>query len=466
MNKENSNDQDILDFFKDYEKNNNLSSTTPEESLEKSKDKQDNVYEKEKELNTNVNKTDKISEKMKKEIEPKPIEPKKDIKTNAYRPIPKTDIYKPKAERKHENKPIFELKHEDSIKAKIKEDKKEDINKDQMVDNSKDKDIDNKISNKYQNKEKGNVKTDIEPKDVINRPNKELEKKNIVDNKEMKDINNFSDKKDIAKEEDNSSILADFDTSDFITLDTSDKIEDIDNVFIKEKDDIVKVEKKVPIISKKEQKKLNKQKLKDQKAEQKNNDKKDKAKWNKYYNGFVLAEGEKIIKEYNCLKLINPKGNGIITITNKRLLCSTNELAETEINNITGIKSKYKSKYSWFKISMFLLLGGITAACILAGIGIINITSFWTTMPKWFRFIFYAVAGITGLIALMMITTVHKKEFNISFLTKHNSPFVVYSGTVGKIKEKTIRVRPGKESRYIVHEIGAILLETKNKNKN
>ena len=118
--------------------------------------------------------------------------------------------------------------------------------------------------------------------------------------------------------------------------------------------------------------------------ERKEREEAERRKWTTYHHGFVLADGEKIVKEYNCLKLINPPGSGFITLTNKRLLCSTNELAETEINNITGIISRYKAKFSFAKLILFILLGGLASASIMASMNyLINLTRFGR-LTGWF----------------------------------------------------------------------------------
>lgn len=162
------------------------------------------------------------------------------------------------------------------------------------------------------------------------------------------------------------------------------------------------------------------------------------------------------------MQLINPTGNGIITVTNKRLLCTTNELSETELDNITGIVSKYKSKFSAVKIILFFLLSGLAAACFMAATSnVIDLASMWATMPSWFKWVLYSGGGISAISAFFIIITVNKKEFHIQIYTKASQALMSYKGTIGKAKHTAIRVRPGKESKYIVHELGAVILEAK-----
>ncbi|MGI6701978.1 MAG: hypothetical protein ACOX3U_05925 [Christensenellales bacterium] len=247
--------------------------------------------------------------------------------------------------------------------------------------------------------------------------------------------------------------------SDFISIgEVGGGINEIEEKILKETPKVPEE----PELSAKELKKQEKERRKIELRERKEREEAERRKWTTYHHGFVLADGEKIVKEYNCLKLINPPGSGFITLTNKRLLCSTNELAETEINNITGIISRYKAKFSFAKLILFILLGGLASASIMASMNyLINLDSLWPTHPGWFKYVLYSVAGIAGLFALMFIFTVRRKEFRISIFTKSDTPIISYSGTTGRVKPTVIRVHPGKESKVIVHEIGALILEIK-----
>jgi hypothetical protein len=217
------------------------------------------------------------------------------------------------------------------------------------------------------------------------------------------------------------------------------------------------------VLGKKEQKKLEKERVKHAQIAQKEREEAERRKWSTYHHGFVLADGEKVIKEYNCLKLINPSGDGYIILTNKRLLCSTNELAEIDINTVKGIRSKYKTSVSFGKLFFFFLLGAIAAASFMATFNVLIPLTTWVTPEVflWLKFVLWGAGGLSGLIALFLLAGVRRKEFHIEILTSAVNSFVSYVGLTGKAKNSVIKVHPGKESKTIVHEIGALLLEIK-----
>jgi len=190
-------------------------------------------------------------------------------------------------------------------------------------------------------------------------------------------------------------------------------------------------------LSKKEQKKAEKEHIKQAQNALKEREEAEKRKWSTYYHGFVLADGEKIIKEYNCLKLINPPGNGYIALTNKRILCSTNELAETDINSISGIRSKYKTSVSFGNLIFFILLGALSAACFMATFNVLIPLTSWVepTVFSWLKIVLWVVGGLSGLVALALLAMVRRKEFHIEILTKAMSSFVSYVGLTGRAKK-------------------------------
>ena len=260
-----------------------------------------------------------------------------------------------------------------------------------------------------------------------------------------------------------------FNTADFICIDsTTGDINEIADKIMDEqlpKEKLIRDIKPEPELSKKELKAKEKERIIKEKRDKTENEEADKLKWNTYHNGFVFADGEKIIKEYNCLKLVNPSGNGVITITNKRLLCSANELAETELDNITGIVSKYKSRFSFGKLLLFLIIGVITAAFFVAAVKwnyLIDVRHILSVKWRWLKYAYYVLGSGVGIYALVLLFSLQGKEFNINIFIKASTPLVSYRGVTGQsAKSYVIRVKPGKESKHIVHEIGAVLLEVK-----
>jgi len=423
----NDNDQDILDFVKEYEKKNTSSDGAPgkisEVKFTPSTKKQERVHDMDDEFGID----EFMNEKPK-------------IREEVYNPVNKVEEKPAEAAKENSEEIRQEMKEEKEevkgfVEHKAFEEKKDD-KKDDYIDR---------------------LYSDENFKDTAKE-----EKKDIKEDDFEKRLHEME--KEAEKE-----VKTPFITADFISInDVDGGIDEIEEKLLP-KQEVKPVKEKIkvetpppaPQLSKKEQKRLEKERQKSDKIEKKEREIADKRKWSTYHHGFVLADGEKIVKEYNCLKLVNPQGDGVITVTNKRLLCSTNELTETEIDNITGIKSKYKSKFSFMKLFLFLLLGGIGVACFLAGKGTIDLTSVWTGMPAWFKYILYSVGGIAAFFAFIFVFTIFGREFNITFFTKDSTQFISYTGLSGKIKPNVIRVKPGKESKTIIHEIGAVILEVK-----
>ena len=85
-------------------------------------------------------------------------------------------------------------------------------------------------------------------------------------------------------------------------------------------------------------------------------------------DGMVLAEGEKIVRQYDCCLIKKPKCVGRLSVTNKRVVfqgsAGNSRISdEIEINKVTGVSGLYGKYYHWVKMifGLILALGGIGA---------------------------------------------------------------------------------------------------------
>lgn len=452
----NEKDQDILDFVSGYDKSKNAQEGHPKDKLEEKKEyKEPEVATKEKkdEFSSlerdffSVDKKDKPKDDLVKENDEKSSEPK-DIQEKAK--IKDTKEWKKDEDIKDIKNNAFDNKdyNLDSVETNknFPQEKDAIINKEPR---EKKKIIEEKKSKSVPKAKKANKSKKETKLDIKTQPQEK---------KEIAPENNLEIKPE-AKEKKDSHL------DGFIALDSS--VKSIEDISINDEDLTEKREKTSQDMIRKNSKdqkisnKPTKEQQKIQKKEIKLEQEIEKRKWTTYHNNFVLAEDEKVIKDYQCMKVMNSKGPGVITVTNKRLLCSAGEMAETELENINALTYKYKSGFNMFRAFMFLLLGSAAVFCFFMAQDILlNLSELWSTKPGWFNIVLYSVGGVLGFIALIMLFTIRRKEFKIIIYIKASTP-LSYSGFKGKIRNDSLMVTPGKEAKNLAHELGALLLEIK-----
>lgn len=184
-----------------------------------------------------------------------------------------------------------------------------------------------------------------------------------------------------------------------------------------------------------------------------------------YAEDIKLADKEFVIKEYNCIRVLNPYKQGKVILTNKRLLCTGNENAETEIENISSIKSKYYAGFDYVKSMwcfLFVILTVMFSIFIKKGLASNSVVKIFKSQIHFFPAIWYVGAIICGIVAIMLMFYVYRKEFILQINTKPFSNLVYYKGYQGSNKENGYRILPSKDANIIVKELGAYILNIKN----
>ena len=185
-------------------------------------------------------------------------------------------------------------------------------------------------------------------------------------------------------------------------------------------------------------------------------------------SGFVIAQGEKVIRTYHCLA--SDKGDGTLCLTNRRLLVNANERSEVSIEQISGIKFSKYAKFYVPRLLFALLFLAIAVLCILItavdfGFTIPNITGEGEKM--WAVILCYVGAGISAIISLPFFLNMVKKTFYFYIYARQDQPFVECksSGYLKREKKgqasRSMVAAAGKESEKAARELGALLIEIK-----
>jgi len=178
-------------------------------------------------------------------------------------------------------------------------------------------------------------------------------------------------------------------------------------------------------------------------------------------DGFVLADSEYAIRRYHAFKTTGDS-NGVITVTNKRVLFDTCEKAEVPVDCITSIRTIKgsiikKAKLIW-GIILFLLGAAIFVVDLLLHlIPPLN--------PAWLTYVIWGVGGVLALIGLILGCSCVKRKFGISVYVKEQQQFANFSTApdkkgslpIGSYIEST----PGSEFEKMRREIGALIIDIK-----
>lgn len=184
--------------------------------------------------------------------------------------------------------------------------------------------------------------------------------------------------------------------------------------------------------------------------------------------GFIIAKGETVIRSYNCLS--TGKGDGILCLTNKRLLINAGERSEIAIDKVSGIKFSKYGRFSFGKFLFWLIFFGLGAFMLMlpsfnSGMNIPGITG--ESWKDWFTILFYVCGGISVLISLPFFFTMVRKTFYFYVYAREEAPFLEYKSRSYARREKKGKVykymvsKAGKESEKAARELGALIIEAK-----
>lgn len=184
--------------------------------------------------------------------------------------------------------------------------------------------------------------------------------------------------------------------------------------------------------------------------------------------GFVIAKGERVIRSYECLS--TGKGDGILCLTNKRLLINAGERAEIGIDRVSGIKFGKYAHFSPLKFVFWLIFFGL-------GVFMLLLPSLHAEMnipflagdnwKSWFTYLFYACGGVSVVISLPLFFTMLKKTFYFCVFAREEAPFLEYKNPSYAKRERKGKVykymigKSGRESEKAARELGALIIEAK-----
>ncbi len=172
---------------------------------------------------------------------------------------------------------------------------------------------------------------------------------------------------------------------------------------------------------------------------------------------FLLSENEVEVKEYHCTTMGKSKGEGFVTITNKRVIYhgygdNSRMLSEIHIEKITGVRTYYGKGYNIKQIVLGVIMILISIAAV-----------------SFFRSVINPVTIVLSILGIIMI--LNSKEvaycFGISADGGNMSPVAI--GGMGNEQNLTgqgaglsIVAMPTEQTRIMMKELGAIILDFKN----
>jgi len=182
----------------------------------------------------------------------------------------------------------------------------------------------------------------------------------------------------------------------------------------------------------------------------------------------ALANNEMILESFAGFEIVEPKGKGFFTITNKRLifhatykgnLSSSVAIRECALENVGVISSEYGKRAHKLQraIGIIILFLGLA----LLGYGIAG--RFSSSLPL--GNLGLPVGGGVFLIGLIVMLTSKRKMFSLEICTRTpQTSFVTFmsdffqSPTKGKIK-----IKPTKETQLLIKELGKHVIEARNR---
>ena len=160
----------------------------------------------------------------------------------------------------------------------------------------------------------------------------------------------------------------------------------------------------------------------------------------------VLSDGEQIIKSYCCAKMVRPKCDGYLTVTNKRILFegrggSSRITQEAWLEGVSGINAFY----GW-DIQVLRLIIGIIA--VIAGFAM-----FRRSVPAALGLL--VIGGLLIYLALLKCfkMEIHTGNFTASGISLGSSP----TSAFGNGALYTLTGRPTEDTDRMMNELGALV---------
>ncbi len=163
----------------------------------------------------------------------------------------------------------------------------------------------------------------------------------------------------------------------------------------------------------------------------------------------TLADGEKIVRQYQCAKIMSPRAKGYLTVTNKRMIfhasSATSRISkEIVLDSVTGLNC-----YSGMNINLFTMIFAIIIG--LAGLSRL-FTSYSNKLPA---LIFVIMAVIIGYFSF-------RPSFKLSvYSSKANgTPISLGEGAqslLGNGALYTLVSQPTADTNRMLNELGALV---------
>lgn len=160
----------------------------------------------------------------------------------------------------------------------------------------------------------------------------------------------------------------------------------------------------------------------------------------------VLSDGEQIVKSYCCAKMVTPKCDGYLTVTNKRILFegrggASRITQEAWIEGVSGINAFY----GW-DIHILRLIIGIIAA-------IVGLTMFKENGGLAFALLIVGALLIYSALLKCFKMEIHTGNFTASGISLGSSP----TSSLGNTALYTLVGRPTKDTDQMMNELGAMV---------
>ncbi|HOI46291.1 MAG TPA: hypothetical protein PLR26_01035 [Bacilli bacterium] len=188
-------------------------------------------------------------------------------------------------------------------------------------------------------------------------------------------------------------------------------------------------------------------------------------------NYILPIPGEKYVKIYNCINLSDSSGEGIIGITNERLIFigksktskeSSTTTYEIPIHDVGAIRSGFGRTVNLKRknIGTWLLVIGLLIAAFGA------VLSFTTMIPVQdilYGYIGLGVGAILSIVGIVILSGNVKKQFYVEICTNKpiNTFFLAKSFGLSASDVNVIYASPTKETNQMLKEIGSVIATAK-----
>jgi hypothetical protein len=181
--------------------------------------------------------------------------------------------------------------------------------------------------------------------------------------------------------------------------------------------------------------------------------------------------GETYVKIYNCINLSDSTGEGIIGITNERLIFigksktskeSSTTTYELPIHDVGAIRSGFGRSVNLKRKNIGTLL--LVVGLLLAAVG--AVISFTTMIPlpePMYGYIGIGVGAVVAIVGMVILSGNVKKQFYVEICTNKpiNTFFLAKSFGLSSSDVNIIYASPTKETNQMLKEIGSVIATAK-----